>query len=129
MRAFVLLRPPFLPSGETGDEQGIEWAIKSVEYAFDAGVSVCAIIPMRSGNGYMEKLAQQGEFEPPSLTALERAFEGALALRGGRVFADLWDIERLRGCPACAADRRDRMARMNLTQETEPAVSCRKCGE
>ncbi len=76
VRAFVLLRPPFLPSGETGDEQGIEWAIKSVEYAFDAGVSVCAIIPMRSGNGYMEKLAQQGEFEPPSLTALERAFEG-----------------------------------------------------
>jgi radical SAM enzyme (TIGR01210 family) len=128
VRAFVLLRPPFLPPGEAGDEQGIEWAIKSVEYAFDSGVGVCAIIPLRSGNGYMEKLAKQGEFEPPSLTALERAFEGALALRGGRVFADLWDIERLRGCPACATARRERMARMNLTQETEPAVSCQACG-
>jgi archaeosine synthase beta-subunit len=128
VRAFVLLRPPFLPAGEAGDELGIEWAVRSVEYAFDLGVGVCAIIPMRSGNGYMEKLARQGEFEPPTLTALERAFEQSLSLRGGRVFADLWDVERLRGCADCAPARRDRLERMNLTQTVEASVVCAVCG-
>src|SRR5207253_1691777 len=33
VRAFVLLRPPFLTEAE-----GIEWAIKSLRYAFDVGV-------------------------------------------------------------------------------------------
>lgn len=128
VRAFVLLRPPFLPAGESGDELGIEWAVRSVEYAFDLGVGVCAIIPMRSGNGYMEKLSKQGDFEPPSLAALERAFEQALSLRGGRVFADLWDVERLSGCPACAVSRRARLERMNLTQVLERSVVCAVCG-
>ena len=31
-RAFILLRPPFL-----SEEQGVDWALRSIEFAFDAG--------------------------------------------------------------------------------------------
>ncbi len=42
-RAFILLRPPFLTENE-----GIEWARKSIDFAFECGVECCVIIPTRS---------------------------------------------------------------------------------
>ena len=33
VRAFLLLRPPFL-----GEAEGVEWASRSIVYAFDRGV-------------------------------------------------------------------------------------------
>jgi hypothetical protein len=119
LRAFVLLKPPFMPEGEC-----VEWALKSIEFAFDCGVRSCAVIPTRAGNGVMELLEREGQFALPTLTDLEDALARSLALRRGRVFVDLWDIKRLLKCPRCGEARRERLARMNLSQEILPAIDC-----
>jgi hypothetical protein len=122
-RAFILLRPPFLSESE-----GIEWAMKSVEYSFSLGVGCCSVIPTRAGNGIMDRLAHEGFFMPPTIRSLERVLDYGLSLTGGRVFADLWDIERFFDCAECGPRRAGRIAAMNLSQRVEPAVSCQRCG-
>lgn len=121
-RAFLLLRPPFLSEAE-----GIEWSVRSMELAFAAGVRCCSVIPTRDGNGVMEKLRARGDFEPPSLAALEEVLRRGLEMGGGRVFVDLWDIERLGHCSRCGPARRERLRQMNLAQRVPPSISC-VCG-
>jgi radical SAM enzyme (TIGR01210 family) len=111
VRAFILVRPPFLT-----DEEGLEWACRSVDYAFSLGVECCSLIPTRDGNGAMEELARDGLFGPPSLESLERAFEYGLSLRRGRVLLDLWNIERVAGCMPDNKVRIGRLHQMNLMQ-------------
>jgi archaeosine synthase beta-subunit len=128
VRAFIMLKPPFCQS----DESAIDWAVRSVEFAVQCGVRCCSLIPTRGGNGIMQHLAQQGFFSPPRLSALESAFEAALSLpevrRGEvRVFADLWDIERLADCPRCVQPRIDRLREMNHGQERSSPITC-GCG-
>lgn len=118
-RAFVLLRPPFL-----SEEEGIKWAIRSVEVAFDAGVRCCSVIPTRAGNGMTDRLRREGRFEPPSIRSLERVLEAGLAMDRGRVFADLWDLDRFYECPRCGPERQERLRHMNHAQETAPPVEC-----
>jgi radical SAM enzyme (TIGR01210 family) len=124
VRAFVLLKPPFLDAAA-----GEEWALRSLEHAFHRGVRVCAVIPTRGGNGILERLAEQGLFAPPRLRSLERVLETAVGWNRGRVFADLWDAERFADCPACTAARVERLQQMNLTQRIPPPVCCNHCGE
>lgn len=121
-RAFILLRPPFL-----SEDEGIGWAIKSLDYAFSLGVGCCSIIPTRAGNGIMERLAKDGTFAPPTIRSLERVLEYGLSLARGRVFADLWDSERFYDCADCGPRRAERIAAMNLNQRREPRVSCQRC--
>jgi len=118
VRAFILVRPPFL-----SDEEGLEWACRSLDYAFALGVECCSLIPTRAGNGGMEELARDGFFTPPSLESLEQALEYGLSLRRGRVFLDLWDIDRLLADRPDRGARVARLARMNLTQHLESAVT------
>lgn len=115
MRAFIMVRPPFLT-----DAEGLEWAKRSLDFAFGQGVECCSLIPTRDGNGAMEELARQGEFAPPSLESLEAAMEYGLALRAGRVFLDLWDIGNVSPDTPDRAARVARLARMNLSQRIEP---------
>ena len=72
----------------------------------------------------MQALERDGDFAPPALNELEVALAGGLALRRGRVFADLWDTERLSNCPRCGGARRARLASMNLSQKILPAIDC-----
>ncbi|MCC2668393.1 MAG: hypothetical protein K0Q72_864 [Armatimonadetes bacterium] len=123
LRVFILVRPPW-----RSDAEGLEWAKRSLDFAFDCGAGVCALIPTRAGNGAMEALAAAGEWEPPTLRSLEAALDYGLELRAGRVFADLWDIQRFAGCPSCAAARIARLERINRSQSTEPQVGCSRCG-
>lgn len=123
LRVFILLRPPWLSEAE-----GVDWARRSLDFAFDCGASVCAVIPTRPGNGAMEELARSGEWSPPSLPSLEAAVEYGLSLRRGRVFADLWDIERFARCPACSEARVARLRRMNERQQPQPTAPCAACG-
>src|SRR5687768_9606363 len=116
LRVFVLLAPPFVE----GDE-AITWACRSLDFATDCGASACSIIPTRSGNGAMEALVPA--FTPPRLRALETTMEYGLTLGRGRVFADLWDIERLFDCE-CAPARVARLRQMNATQRPAPPVRC-----
>ncbi len=120
VRAFILVRPPFL-----SDADGLEWACRSLDFAFAAGVECCSLIPTRAGNGAMEELARQGLFAAPSLESLERVMEYGLGLRAGRVLLDLWDIDRVSPDAANHAARVARLRRMNLAQTIEPAGSLR----
>lgn len=120
LRVFILLNPPFLRG-----EQAVEWACRSIDVAVEAGAVVCSIIPTRSGNGAVEALG--AAFEAPRLRALEQVIDYGLARAsarpGVRVFADLWEARRFFDC-SCSPARAERLARINLTQRREPAVSC-----
>lgn len=122
VRAFVLLRPPYLSEAE-----GIDWALRSIEHAFAQGVGCCSVIPTRSGNGIMEQLQTRGDFAPPSLRSLELILAAGIELRRGRVFVDLWEAEQFSACPHCGPARVARLARMNLNQVSEPGIPC-PCG-
>ena len=122
VRAFILVRAPFMSEAE-----GVEWACRSVEWAFSIGVECCSVIPTRAGNGALDALAAQGDFSPPTLASLEAVADHGVGLGQGRVFADLWDVERIAECPECAPDRIDRLRRMNHEQVVLPIVVC-ACG-
>jgi radical SAM enzyme (TIGR01210 family) len=121
VRAFVLVGAPFVPADET-----VTWAARSVEHAVGHGAGVVALVPVRGGNGEMERLAAAGDFRPPTLADLEAALDAALP-SGAVVIADLWDADRLPACPACAAQRIARLARINRSGRREPAVDCDTC--
>lgn len=120
VRTFLLLNPPYL----TDAREHITWTVRSAEFAFDHGSTACSIIPTRAGNGFMDKLLAEGAFAPSTLNALETAFEQALRLSKGRVFADLWDLEQFASCSRCFEWRKDRLHRMNLEQRILPPVKC-----
>ena len=124
VRAFVLVKTPFMSEAE-----GLEWAVKSAEFAFDCGASVVSLIPTRPGNGAMDHLLATGEFSPPRLATLEKALAAALALRRGRVFADTWNLEPFATCSACLPPRRHRLHEINLQQQNRPGIACPVCGE
>lgn len=119
VRAFVLLRPPYLTEAE-----GVEWAVKSIVHAFDQGARCVSVIPVRDGNGALERLRDEGRFAPPSLAAMEQTLAAGILLGRGRVFVDLWDARRFAACPRCAAARIERLAEMNLRQKALPPVAC-----
>ncbi|MBN1790628.1 MAG: hypothetical protein JW830_09045 [Bacteroidales bacterium] len=121
-RAFILLRPPFLSESE-----GIYWAKKSIDFAFQAGVECCIIIPVRGGNGAMDLLAEKGDFSPPDIRSLEKVLEYGIGLNAGRVFADTWDLDLFSTCSHCLDKRTRRLTEMNYSQEIVEKVLCR-CG-
>jgi len=110
-RAFILLKPPFME-----EQEGIEWAIRSVEYAFSLGVECCSLIPTRSGNGVLEQLEQTGQFSAPQLSSIETTFETCLNLKQGRVFMDLWDLDQHYQNEINLDQRLERLKMMNLLQ-------------
>ena len=56
------------------------------------------------------------------------AIARGLALRRGRVFADLWDLTRLKDCADCFDAREGRLRRINLEQRIAPPIRCSSCG-
>ncbi|PQJ35362.1 radical SAM protein [Salinibacter sp. 10B] len=119
VRTFILLRPPFL-----SEDEGVVWALRSIEFAFDAGVQCVSVVPTRSGNGIMQQLEKDDHFEPPSMPSIETVLEEGLRMNRSRVFMDLWDLERFYECETCGPKRRERLRRMNLTQTVQPPVQC-----
>jgi radical SAM enzyme (TIGR01210 family) len=123
LRVFVLLGAPHVPAGES-----VEWTVRTVEHAVRCGASVVSIIPVRGGNGEMERLAQLGAFARPTLPQLEAALDRCLDFSGTVVTADLWDVALLPGCAACQARRIARLRRSNTTGNAEPPIACTECG-
>ena len=123
LRVFLLVGAPFFH-----EEDSAEWVRRSVDFAFDCGATAVSLIATRAGNGAMERLANQGLFSPPAVCELESAVEYAVSRQRGRAFADLWEIERIARCSACAAPRIDRLRQMNLTQTVPPVIHCDSCG-
>ncbi len=110
LRAFILVKPPF-----TDEQEALYWAERSLDFAFECGATAASLIPTR------------GEC-PPRIETLEAALEYGLALKQGRVFADLWDLERFSTCGACFAGRAARLRDMNLSQKLKDTVECGVCG-
>ena len=123
LRVFVLVKPPFLD-----EEEALLWAKRSIDVAFDCGASVTSLIPTRAGNGAVDELAARGEFSPPQMRTLEAAALYGLGLNRGRVFVDLWDLEKVSSCNLCYSQRRARLNEINLRQSVAPSVHCPACG-
>ena len=118
-RAFILLRPPLLSESE-----GIYWAEQSIDFAFSAGVECCTVIPVRSGNGTMDLLLEQGYFTPPDIHSLEKVLEYGIGLNAGRVFVDVWDLGMFSICNKCIDKRTNRLIEMNLNQKISIPAKC-----
>jgi radical SAM enzyme (TIGR01210 family) len=116
LRVFVLLSPPFMPAGES-----VDWACRSIDLAAECGATACSVIPTRGGNGAMEAIGDA--FQPPSLRGLEAAVEYGLSKGGMRIFADLWNIDRLFDC-RCSGERASRLAVMNRHQRVAARIEC-----
>jgi archaeosine synthase beta-subunit len=125
VRAFLLVSPPFIPPA---DQEA--WLLRSIDAAFDSGVSVVTLIPTRDGNGAMERLATEGVWRMPDLEDVERSVELALgrASSRGRLFVDLWDLQRVSRCQECFTARRHRLHEINLEQRVPARVACARCG-
>lgn len=122
LRAFVLLGAPYVPAAEC-----VDWTVRAVQHAVTAGAALVSIIPVRGGNGEMERLAMLGQFTPPTLRQLEAALEQCMSLGESVVTADLWDIDRLAACDDCCGVRVERLWRMNSSGRAEPPVRCSTC--
>jgi uncharacterized Fe-S cluster-containing MiaB family protein len=72
----------------------------------------------------MDQLQARGEFTPPTIRSLEEVLERGIELDRGRVFMDLWDVEKFFDCTRCGPERAERIRRMNLSQTLVPAVKC-----
>lgn len=134
LRVFVLLGAPYVPS-----EESVDWTIRTVEYAAQRGASIVSIIPVRGGNGELERLEALGHFTPPTLLQLEAALDGCIQLspsldraetwppQRSVITADLWDIDRLPACPACSSARIDRLRQINATGASRDPIVCAEC--
>ena len=123
LRVFVLIGAPFVP-----DSESVAWTLRTVEYAVERGASAVSIIPVRGGNGELERLRTTGDFVPPRLSQLEDALDGCLQFADAVVTADLWDVDRLPSCEHCRPARTERLRRLNITGCAESRVSCADCG-
>ena len=122
LRTFVLLQPPFIQT-----EDSVDWAKRSVDFSQDCGATVTALIPTRTGNGAMDRLAAAGQFTEPTLSQLEEVLDYGVGQERSRVFADLWDLGRFSSWPACFPARQDRLAKQNQTQQIPPRIICPSC--
>jgi len=123
LRVFVLLGAPYVKA-----EESVAWTVRTVEYAVERGASVVSIIPVRGGNGEMERLQGLGHFTPPMLSQLEESLDLSLQFTKTVVTADLWDVERLPACEHCRAERVERLRRTNVSGRAGPRISCSVCG-
>jgi archaeosine synthase beta-subunit len=110
LRAFILVKPPSL-----SEQEALYWGERSLDFASSCGATAASLIPTRG-------------FSPPAIQSLEACQEYGLKLEQGRVFADLWDLEKFSTCHACYAARYNRLREMNLSQTIPGPIDCRICG-
>jgi radical SAM enzyme (TIGR01210 family) len=122
LRVFVLLGAPYVPPNES-----VVWTVRSVEHAVKRGAAFVAIIPVRGGNGEMERLRELGHFVPPTLAQLEESLDRCLGMTSAVVTVDLWDVEQLPACEHCRSERIARLRRLNVTGLAEPRIVCAVC--
>lgn len=119
LRSFILVQPPFMDQKES-----LRWACRSIDFAITCHATAISLIPTRTGNGAMEQFASSGNFTPPGLAVLEDAQDYGLSLHAGRVFVDMWEIERVPSDNCCRIQRSDRIQQMNLSQRILNRIEC-----
>jgi radical SAM enzyme (TIGR01210 family) len=123
LRVFVLLGAPYV-----GVDESIEWTVRTAEYAVERGAGVVSIIPVRGGNGELERLQALGHFNSPTLSQLEESLQQCMHFSNAVVIADLWDVERFAACEDCKSVRIERLRSMNLSGRAESRIACHMCG-
>jgi hypothetical protein len=131
LRCFVLVGVPFVEESEQ-----VEWVLRTVRRAREIGARVASLIPVRGGNGELERLRAAGSWRPPSLDQFEACVDAAIGedrgAQGGMVVqADPWDLETLgRGahCSRCVPARVDRLRRINQLGVAVARIECPACG-
>jgi hypothetical protein len=106
----------------------VEWTVRTVDFAVQRGATMVSVIPVRAGNGEMERLSSLGAFTPPTLAQLEMVLDRCVERRPSVVTADLWDVAKLPGCSACRDQRIARMEQMNARGRLALKVECGVCG-
>ena len=127
LRVFVLVGVPFVPAAEQA-----RWVAESVRHAARAGARSVALIPVRGGNGELERLRGLGLFEPPDSSAEPPARPTGLRVAAAgpapTVQVDLWDLDQVAsGCDACRDDRVAAIREMNRTAAPRRTM-CDDCG-
>ena len=122
LRVFVLLGAPYVPVAES-----VAWTVRAVEYALQRGASIVSIIPVRGGNGEMERLQALGEFTPPTLSQLEDALDLCSHITTAVVTVDTWDLDRLSACEHRRTERIERLLRLNQSGSVLPRIVCPEC--
>ncbi len=124
LRVFVLVGVPFVPA-----EAQAKWVAESVRHAARSGARSVALIPVRGGNGELERLRGLGLFEPPDLALLEECLAWGLRAAGASlaVQVDPWDLGQVAsGCDACRDARVAAIREMNRTGKPRRTV-CDDC--
>jgi len=126
VRAFVLVGAPFIAAAET-----VHWAVRSVAFACQHGAEHVTLIPLRAGNGELDRLARVGDFHQPRLHHLEMALKESLRLAPAAtaVTADLWDLRLLADCPSCFEPRQRRLQQANANASWTELPACSDCEE
>lgn len=117
-RAFVLVGLPGLD-----EPASIDAAIAAARFAAAAGCRHVSLIPTRSGNGFLDRLAADGSFVPVTAGAAEAALAGSLLTvpTDCLVTLDLWDWDGMAGhCGECRAARRARIEQMHRARALLP---------
>jgi len=102
-RAFVLLHPPGVPI-----EESIDWTWRTVNYALDRGARHVSVIPVRSGNGWIDQHINDGAYKLPTIKLIRDFFcvneqaQATLQRVDSMVEFDLWNWNSFAGgCAVC----------------------------
>ena len=104
VRSFVLLHPPGVDRVDS-----VDWTWRTIDYAFEVGTRHVSVIPVRSGNGWVDQQSSLGRYSIPDQTMITEFFEALhsnltnrlrsrLGPQGkGVLLFDLWDWEKIPG--------------------------------
>ncbi len=121
VRAFVLLHPPGIPMPES-----MEWTWKTVAYALERQVRHVSIIPTRAGNGWIDALVEQTQYQLPTVELVRALYvtryEHDIQIPYSSVVEfDLWDWDNLKGgCAYCRPILKELISKCNRTQNLIP---------
>ncbi|WDQ15908.1 Fe-S oxidoreductase [Rhodopirellula sp. P2] len=99
LRVFLIHGLPWL-----APEESYAWTILSARFAAAAGARHISVLPCRTGNGFMDRLAREGRFHPPSrkqmLAVMDRLETDSRFDFGPVLTLDTWGLEPDQSEPA-----------------------------
>jgi radical SAM enzyme (TIGR01210 family) len=110
-RVFLILQPPGTPP-----EEAVDWGLQAAKLAARLGARHISMIPLRAGNGVVDRLLQERSIRLPNAAQLEQwLFAAQRQLPDTVVTVDLWDWEKMEGhCQEGLEWRRERLALRNI---------------